>query len=209
MNIVLLPSPSFAQLSGVSTHVHMLAKGLRAQAHNVFVIQENPLRWFRWPFLRLPEWILGQVSLYHARRYRRWVEDRYYAVNALWQTKGAIDVLNVQNVQHIDAAKLLQYLTGCKIVLTVHGYLTYEAEERKWCAVGDKTHQWLWRAEKNGYGQFDSVVCVGRRLGSYVEQFTGKTATVIHNGLDMDFYHPVGEATGKSRQGRILFFRRH
>ena len=203
MNIVLLPSPPFEEIGGVSTHVYMLAKGLRELGHDVTVVPENPPSCIRIPFIRLPEKILGQVNLYFSRRYRRWSEDAYYIAGALWKTKGKIDVLNIQNVQHVGMARVLSYLTGCRLVLTVHGYLTYEAESRNWCTIGDKTHQWLWGMEQIGYDQVDSIICVGRRAASYITQFTAKAITIIPNGLDTDIYKPSSEEA--SKKIRILF----
>ena len=203
MNIVLLPSPPFEEIGGVSTHVYMLAKGLRELGHDVAVVAENPPSCIRIPFIRLPEKIIGKANLYLSRRYRRWSEDAYYIADALWKTKGKIDVLNIQNVQHVGMAKVLRWLTGCRLVLTVHGYLTYEAESRKWCTIGDKTHQWLWAMEQDGYDQLDSIVCVGRRAASYITQFTAKLVTIIPNGLDTDIYKPSIEVA--SKKTRLLF----
>ena len=203
MNIVLLPSPPFEEIGGVSTHVYMLAKGLRELGHDVAVVMENPPSCIRIPFIRIPEKIIGQVNLYLSRRYRRWSEDAYYIADTLWKTKGKVDVLNIQNVQHVGMAKVLRYLTGCRLVLTVHGYLTYEAESRSWCIIGDKTHQWLWGMEKNGYDQVDSIICVGRRAASHVARFTAKPVTIIPNGLDTEIYKPGSEVA--SKKTNILF----
>ena len=191
MNIVLLPAPSY--IGGVTTHVVMLSKGLKELGHKVFLIQGTPKTWFRVPFIRLPEIIIGQFNLYFSRRYRRWSEDFYLLVDTMWKTKGNITVMNIQNVQHIGMAKLLQRLTGCRLVLTVHGYLTYEAETGNWCKVGDPTHQWLWSMEKTGYNRFDAIVCVARRTVKHVEEFTSKTIHLIPNGLDTDVFKPQAE----------------
>jgi len=205
MNIVLLPSPPFEEIGGVSTHVFMLAKGLGELGHHVFVIREYPPRWFRWPFVRLPELLLEKISLNFSRKYRRKVDDLYFAIDALWKTKGELHVLNIQNVQHAGIVKWLRCLTGCKAILTVHGYLTYEAESRKWCAIGDKTHQWLWALETAGYDQFDAIVCVGSRAGSYVQQFTQKSITIIPNGLDTDLFRPASGDLYPKTKIHILF----
>lgn len=200
MKIVLLPSPPIEEIGGVATHIFMLAKGLGELGHSVFVIKEYPPRWFRWPFVRLPETLLAKVSLSFSRKYRRKVEDLYFAIEALWLTKGKLDVLNMQNVQHAGIVKWVRRLTGCKTVLTVHGYLTYEAESRQWCAVGDETHRWLWALETAGYDKFDAIACVGSKAGSYVRQFTGKPVTIIPNGLDIDLFRPDGgEACAKTK----------
>ncbi|TWH47683.1 glycosyltransferase family 4 protein [Sporomusa sp. KB1] len=205
MNIVLLPSPPFEEIGGVSTHVFMLAKGLGELGHRVFVIREYPPRWFRWPFVRLPELLLEKISLNFARKYRRKVDDLYFAIDALWKTKGELQVLNIQNVQHAGIVKWLRRMTGCKAILTVHGYLTYEAESRKWCVVGDRTHQWLWALETEGYDQFDAIVCVGSRAGSYVQQFTHKPITIIPNGLDTDLFRPASGDFNPKTKIHILF----
>lgn len=205
MNIVLLPSPPYEEIGGVSTHVFMLSKGLGELGHSVIVIGEYPPRWFYWPFVRLPEVLLAKVSLYFSRKYRRGVDDLYYAIKVLWKTKGKLHVLNIQNVQHAGIVKWLRCLTGCKAVLTVHGYLTYEAESRKWCTVGDKTHRWLWALETAGYDQFDALVCVGSRAGGYVKQYTSKPITIIPNGLDTDLFSPGNRDLNPKTKIHILF----
>ena len=206
MNIVLIAAPPHEKISGVSTHLYMLKKGLRETGQSVFVIQENPAPWFRIPFIRVPELIFAQVSIYFSRRYRRYIEELYFVMAALWKTKCRIDVLNVQNVQYFRIAQLLKRLTGCKACLTVHGYLTYEAEARKWCIVGDKTHRWLWSLEKTGYDQFDSIICVGRKVGTYVGQFTTKPIVVINNGLDTELFRPDADLLADNNgRPHILF----
>lgn len=205
MNIVLLPSPPFAEIGGVSTHVFMLSKGLGELGHRVFVIGEYPPRWFYWPFVRLPEMLLGKVSLYVSRRYRRAVEDWFFTLETLWKTKGRVHVLNIQNVRHAGIVKWMRRLTGCRAILTVHGYLTYEAESAKWCAVGDKTHQWLWTLETAGYDEFDAIVCVGGRAGGHVRQFTAKPVAIIPNGLDTGQFRPSSEALHPKTRVHILF----
>jgi len=205
MNIVLLPSPPFEEIGGVSTHIFMLSKGLGELGHHVFVIQEYPPRWFRWFFVRIPEVLLSKVSLCFSRRYRRAVEDMYFSLEVILKTKGKLDVLNIQNVQHAKIVKWLRCLTGCKAILTVHGYLTYEAESSQWCTPGDKSHQWLWSLETQGYHQFDEIICVGGRAGSYVRQFTAKPITIIPNGLDTNRFRPASRAVGLKTSIQLLF----
>lgn len=206
MNIVLLPAPPYKEIGGVATHVYMLAKGLSQLGQNVFLVQGTPDTWFRWTFIRLPEILIGKISVYFSRRYRRWSEDLYFVLDALWKTKGRIHILNIQNVRHIGMAKLLQRMTGCKLVLTVHGYMTYEAETGNWCTVGDKTHQWLWSMEKTGYDRFDAIVCVARRTVSYVAKFTSKPIALIPNGLDTEVFKPaMGLSKGNNTRRTMLF----
>lgn len=188
MNIVLLPAPSFKEIGGVATHVFMLARGLEKLGHRVFLINEYPPKWFRWPFVRLPEWLLSKFNICLARQYRRIAEDLYFIIELLWKTKGVVHVLNIQNVQHAEIVKWLRCLSRCQAVLTVHGYLTYEAESRGWCTVGDQTHQWLLALEREGYVEFDAIVCVGRQAVQHVQQFVSKPVVVIPNGLDTSLF---------------------
>jgi len=153
----------------------------------------------------LPEVLIGLVSKYLAIRYVRGAEDFYYTVNSYWQTKGAVDVLNIQNVQHFGILHTLRRLTGCKTVLTFHGYLTFEAESEKLCEVGDPTQQWLWHLEKNGYDKFDSIVCVARSAVNYISQFTKTPIHIVPNGIDTDLFRPRPKATTPSAPITILF----
>ncbi|MDD3158702.1 glycosyltransferase family 4 protein [Anaeromusa sp.] len=195
MNIVLLPAPSFKEIGGVATHVFMLARGLEKLGHHVFLINEYPPKWFRWPFVRFPEWLLSKFNICVARQYRRIAEDLYFFIELLWKTKGVVHVLNIQNVQHAEIVKWLRCLRRCQAVLTVHGYLTYEAESRGWCTVGDQTHQWLLTLERKGYAEFDAIVCVGRQAVRHVQQFVSKPVAVIPNGLDTNLFCAAPKVT--------------
>ena len=191
MNIVLLPSPPFGEIGGVSTHVYMLAKGLRALGHRVHVVPALPPRWFRAPLITLPALLLGLFSGYVSQRYLQGMNNLYYIASALWRTRLEIDVLNVQNVRHYSVAALLHHLTGCRTILTVHGYLTYEAEAGRQCRVGGRLHRWLWSLEKNGYERHDAIVCVAEKTRRYIEQFTTKEIYLINNGVDTKEFSPA------------------
>jgi glycosyltransferase involved in cell wall biosynthesis len=206
MRIVLFPAPPYQEIGGVATHVHMLANGLEAVGNQVVVINENPPDWVRIPFIRIPEILLSKLNLYYSRRFRRYAEDLYYALSVMWQTKGKLDVINVQNVQHADIAKKIKQWTGCGFILTVHGYLTYEAEARRWCQVGDCTHRWLWSLETSGYTKPDSIVCVASKTRTYVEKFSTKNIHLIYNGIDTSVFFPDPERAGRRRgQATVLF----
>ena len=206
MNIVLLASPAYEEIGGVSTHVHMLAKGLEASGHRAFIVPVLPPKWFRSLFVTLPALLIQMVSPYLAVRYMQRAKEWYYAKHALRATHGRIDVLNMQSVLNVGIVEQLRRATGCKTVLTVHGYLTYEAESGGWCQPGDRIHQWLSALEKNGYRQFDAIVCVGKRNKDYVESFGIGPVHLVPNGLDTGLYKPseVSSRTGKKHL-TILF----
>lgn len=204
MNIVLLPSPPFEEIGGVSTHVYMLANALRELGHNVEIIPDRPPKIYRALFVALPVRVINIFSVYYARKYVYYTNAFFYMVNAIIKAKfGSIDIINFQNVQHISIAYWLKKLTGCKTVLTVHGFLTYEAEAGNWCLPGDEMYKWLWKLETTGYDKFNSIIGVSKKIATYINKFTSKKITVIYNGLNTDIYIPLKK---KSANGvRLLF----
>ena len=204
MKVVLLPTPPPTIISGVSTHVSMLARGLAALGHEVMVIETNPPEIIRLLLIRGPETVISWLSLYGSRRYRRWVEDGLYLFQVLWKTGGSFAVLNLQNIRHAGIGKWLQRWCHCAVVATVHGYLTFEAETDKWCSVGDRTQRWLWRTETTGYEKMDAIICVAEKTRKYVSQFTAKPIAVIPNGLDTELFCPRQTPQDRNRV-TILF----
>jgi len=190
MKVVLLPTPPLTEISGVSTHVYMLAKGLVDLGHAAIVIETNPPDFIRLPLIRGPETVISWFSLYGSRRYRRWVEDVLYLIIVLWKTRGRFDVLNLQNIRLAAMGAWLRRRCHCAVIATIHGYVTYEAESDNWCSIGDKSHQWLWRTETTGYDKADAIICVADKTKNYVSQFTAKPISVIHNGLDTGVFCP-------------------
>ena len=59
---LLVASPPFEEIGGVSTHVHMLAGGLQALGEEVRVIGEQPPRIYRAPLVSLPGLLLSKAS---------------------------------------------------------------------------------------------------------------------------------------------------
>lgn len=206
MRIVIFPAPSNQEISGVGTHVRMLATGLEFLQNEVFVIDKNPPEWFRIPFIRIPEILFAKMNLYYSRRFRRCVEDLYYTFVALWKTKGAIDVINVQNVQQAGISRIIQKWTRCRLLLTVHGYMTYEAEASHWCEVGDRTHRWLWGMETSGYEKPDAIICVASKTKKYVETYSTKTIHLIHNGIDTNLFFPPEAGVKQTGAGVTILF---
>ncbi len=206
MNIVLLPSPPFEEIGGVSTHVYMLANGLTELGHNVQIVPERPPKIYRALLVVIPSRIIMMVNVHYAQKYIFYAKALFYTLSAIVRAKfGKIDIINLQNVQYFSVAHFLQKLTGGKMVLTVHGFLTYEAEAGKWCFPGDKTYNWLWKLETKGYGGCDSIIGVSKKVANYVNQFTRKKITVINNGINTSLLIPPQNKTLDKKVIKILF----
>lgn len=191
VRIVLVPSPPYEQIGGVSTHVYMLQDGLKALGHWVRVVPDRPFRVYRAPVVTLPSLILGRFSQFAARRWSYFTNNFYYLADSLISTGFRPDVINIQNVLHVPMARRLKALTGCRIVLTVHGFLTYEAEQAGWCQPYDQIWKWLWGMEEVGYWAVDHVVAVSAKTARYVEDFAHAPISVIHNGIDTERFRPA------------------
>lgn len=198
MKILLIPSPPFERIGGVSTHAHMLAGALRARNQWVRVIPERPPKIYRAPFVSLPGLLLGRISKYLSLRWTTAARHFYYILAGAFRSGFRPDVVNVQNVLHFRMARHLQMLTGCRIVVSLHGFLTFEAEQSGLCVRGDKVWKWLRDLEEEGYAGADHITAGSHSLAEYVEEFKHAPMTVIPYGIDTEMFRPLGD---KEKQG--------
>ena len=190
LKIMLVPSPPFEEIGGVSTHVRMLAGGLQELGHDVHVIAWLPPRPYRAPFVTLPGLALGTFSGYLSWRWVLAARHLYYLVEGLSATGFSPDVINVQNVMHISMAVRLKRLTGCQVVVTVHGFLADEAEEAGACARGDALWTRLRNLETRGFRHADQIIAVSSSTAAYVDEFAHAPLSVINNGIDTQMFSP-------------------
>ena len=208
LKILLVPSTPFEEIGGVSTHVHMLAGGLHELGHDVHVTAWLPPRPYRAPFVTLPALALGTFSGYLSYRWALAAKHLYYLIDGLIASSFRPDIVNIQNVQHITMARRMRAMTGCGVVLTMHGFLTDEAEQSGRCVQGDKFWHWLRRREAAGYPDADNIVAVSSSIAAYVtEGFEHAPVTVIHNGIDTRVFSPRNSQVDSSRPPglRLLF----
>lgn len=209
MKILLVPSPPFDEIGGVSTHVRMLSGGLQALGETVRVIDEQPPRIYRAPLVSLPGLLLGKASQRLGRRWALAARHLYYLVEGLLATGFSPDVINVQDATHMPMAVHLKRLTGCRVVLTVHGFLADEAEASGACVRGDAIWTWLRDLETRGYPDADQIIAVSSSTAAYVDEFAHAPISVINNGIDTLMFSP--SPAGADRRGqaesnlRLLF----
>ena len=208
LKILLVPSPPYEEIGGVSTHVYMLARGLRDLGHDVHVTESRPSRPYRAPFVTFPALALGTFSRYLSYRWALAANHLYYLIEGLSASRFRPDVVNIQNVQHMTMARRMRALTGCGVVLTMHGYLTTEAEQSGQCVRGDDFWHWLRTREVRGYLDADRIVAVSSNIATYIrEGFEHAPIRVVHNGIDTGIFRPQKEQSDKTRPSglRLLF----
>ena len=208
MKILLVPSPPFDEIGGVSTHVHMLNVGLQALGETVHVISEWPPRIYRLPLVRLPSLLLGKASQRLGRRWA-WAARHLYYLIELLATGFSPDVINVQNFTHVPMAVHLKRLIGCRVVLTVHGFPTDEAEASGTCVRGDAIWTWFRDLEIRGYRDADQIIAVSSRTAAYVDEFAHAPISVIYNGIDTLMFSPSpagADSRGQAESDLRLLF---
>ncbi len=209
MKSLLVASPPFEEIGGVSTHVHMLVGGLQALGEAVRVVDELPPRIYRVPLVSLPGLLLSKASRRLGRRWALAVKHLYYLVDGLLATGFRPDVINVQDATHMPMALHMKRLTGCQVVLTVHGFLADEAEESGTCVRGDSLWTWTRDLETRGYRDADQIIAVSYSTAAYVDEFAHAPMSVINNGIDTMMFSP--SPAGADRRGqaesdlRLLF----
>ena len=190
LKILLVASPPFEEIGGVSTHVRMLSGGLQALGETVHVIGEQPPRIYRAPLVSLPGLLLYKTSRRLGRRWDLATRHLYYLVKGFLATGFSPDVINVQDATHMPMAVHLKRLTGCQVVLTVHGFLADEAEESGTCVRGDALWTWLRDLETRGYRDADQIIAVSSSAAAYVDEFAHAPISVIHSGIDTLMFSP-------------------
>ncbi|MHB8781111.1 MAG: glycosyltransferase family 4 protein [Candidatus Geothermincolia bacterium] len=195
MRILLVPSPPYEEIGGVSTHVHMLAGGLTELGHEVAIIPWMPPRPYRAPVVSLPGLALTRLSPSLGYRWMVAARHAYYVAEGLYRMRGRPDIVNVQNAQDMPVARRLQAVSDCGVVLTVHGFLADEAEQSGWCRPGDSFWGWLRQREVDGYAGADALAAVSTSIAGYLNGFEHAPVTVIHNGIDVQSFRPAGNGS--------------
>ena len=128
MKIVIMASPTYDSIGGVSTHVYMLEDGLRKLGNDVIIISSDINKYYKFFVIDVPGYIIKKFNVILKHRYCNMMQNFYYFVVTLIKCR-KIDVLNIQGVIYSDIAMVIKKHFKCKVILTVHGYITYEMEQ--------------------------------------------------------------------------------
>lgn len=183
MNVLLATAFEYPHLGGLSTHMTLLAKGLRAQGHDVRIRSFSDLSRVQRAATRGPAWLLNRVQ----RGWGTWWTTAMrirFLVRLLRAESAWLDVLNVEDPMAAVAAQR----AGLRYVYTVHGYATDEHVAAGRIRRDSWVHRWHLELERRALGGAQHVVAVDSRIRRHVEQLAGhRRVTVIPNFVDGDW----------------------
>lgn len=184
MKVLLATVFEYPHTGGLSTHINMLSRSLTALGHQVDVISMSNLpSWAMYGLVKGPSYGLNKLRLgsgmVWSHRMRRKLlakligqrlEEEHY------------DVINTQDVFATLAAT--EY--AVPVVLTLHGYFTYEAVSKKSLRQHTGSERFFIAQEQAAYQQADQIITVDTRLKKHVQQMTQRDerVNVVKNFID-------------------------
>lgn len=184
MKILLATVFEYPHTGGLSTHINMLIRALMALGHQVDVVSMSSLpAWQMYGLVKGPSYGLNKIYLgsgmVWSHRMRRKLLSRLIARKLEQQQ---YDVINAQDV----FATLAAADHGLPVVLTLHGYFTYEAISKKSLRQDTAPERFFIEQEQQAYEQADQIITVDTRLKNHVQQMTGRDdrVNVIKNFID-------------------------
>ena len=112
-----------------------------------------------------------------------------------------VDVVHCHTWYTHFAGCLVKQLTGAKLVLTTHSLEPHRPWKREQLGTGYDASTWI---ERTAYQNADGVVAVSESMREDVQELYGVPASkirVIHNGIDLEQYHPVHDPAVLDRHG--------
>lgn len=201
MRILMAASFNYPHAGGLSTHMSMLARALTQASHEVDIASFSDLPAYlrllgvQGPSFLLNRWRrgLGMVVSHRARR-------RLLA--GVIQRRLPADVINAQDVFAALAARKAASTASAPVVLTLHGYMAWEAVSKGSIAAGSPAEKFFLDIEDQAYREADRIITVDTRLANYVKDRVGRTegVTVIPNFIDLDSFDPLRLREAQARQ---------
>ena len=112
-----------------------------------------------------------------------------------------VDVVHCHTWYTHLAGCLVKQLTGAKLVMTTHSLEPHRPWKREQLGTGYDASTWI---ESTAYQNADGVVAVSESMRCDVQELYGVPSAkirVIHNGIDLDQYHPVHDPEILDRHG--------
>ncbi|MBC7343430.1 MAG: glycosyltransferase family 4 protein, partial [Clostridia bacterium] len=201
MRILMAASFNYPHAGGLSTHMSMLARALTQASHEVDIASFSDLPAYlrllgvQGPSFLLNRWRrgLGMVVSHRARR-------RLLA--GVIQRRLPADVINAEDVFAALAARKAASAASAPVVLTLHGYMAWEAVSKGSIAAGSPAEKFFLDMEDQAYREADRIITVDTRLANYVKDRVGRTegVTVIPNFIDLDSFDPLRLREAQARQ---------
>lgn len=195
MKILMVTAFAYPHGGGLSSHVKTLKAGLEHRGHGVDVLSFSDV-----PLVKR-YWVRGGSYLRNRREHGAgfyWSQQKRSEIlrKTLAEASSRYDLINAQDVMAAAASAA----TGLPVVLTVHGYLAYEAVSKGSVEPGGIYEKRLLEMEKKAYRLADRLVAVDRRIQAYVKNLSGKEAAAIPNFINAEEFKPDKEDNEKYRE---------
>jgi exopolysaccharide biosynthesis WecB/TagA/CpsF family protein len=203
------------QIGGTSTHMSMLAQGLRETGHTAeeFYLGAAIPGMVRkagliWPAGALNRARKGWGMLYSAEARGRLLAARTASECGRARNAGEPwEVLNAQEVYSMPYLRSVADEFGIPLVLTLHGYPLYESVSEGYSTASRQGLAYLMRAEMRALRLADAVVTVDGRLYRHALRLVPERSSSIYtlmNFIDTDTFAPAADEREEQRVRRAL-----
>lgn len=215
MRILLPTMRDPGQIGGTSTHISMLAQGLRETGHEVgeFYLGATIPAPVRKAGLVWPAGALNRVRTGWGMVYSAEARGRLLAARTATECRRAADrgeaweVLNAQEVYSVPYLRPVADELGIPLVLTLHGYPLYESVSEGYSTASRAGLAYLMRAEMRALRLADAVVTVDGRLYRHALRLVPERADAIYtlmNFIDTSAFAPMEDAEEETQLRRSL-----
>ncbi|MHB1127156.1 MAG: glycosyltransferase family 4 protein [Bacillota bacterium] len=182
----------YPHAGGLSSHVASLKSGLENLGHqaDVLSISQVPDPLYL-GLIRGPSFLLNKISPGTGMIWSH--QQRFRLLKTLIRKRlhdGGYQVINAQDAFAGLAAKAAGAPLGIPVVLTLHGYLTFEAVSRGSLKRESCGGDYFFRTEMAAYRGVDRIVTVDTRIRNYVVEKVGRSRDIdtIPNFLDISSF---------------------
>ena len=184
MRVIMLTSFDYPHLGGVSTHIGLLAEGMRDAGATVEIVSLSSVnRCVRRALYRVPELAVRRIapSVGYPIVTRVLTRLLTAAVRQRAESRNGPTESGVIICNDVIAAAASRGCAGWRRVLTVHGYFARELVDGGRLRFGSGGFTWAEEMERNAYGRVDGLVTVDERLRRHVHDVSGRDPVVIRN----------------------------
>ncbi len=203
------------QIGGTSTHISMLAQGLREIGHGVqeFYLGAAIPAPVRKAGLIWPAGVLNRARKGWGMLYSAEARGRLLAARTASECERAREagepweVLNAQEVYSVPYLRAVADECGIPLVLTLHGYPLYESVSEGYSTASRQGLAYLMRAEMRALRLADAVVTVDGRLYRHALRLVperGDSIYTLMNFIDTTTFAPAADAHEEQELRRVL-----
>lgn len=197
MRVLFVTSFTYPHAGGLSTHISMMVDYLPRLGHEAKVISFSNLSQLQQLRIRGISYLLNRMvkgqGIVYTNRARIGYLRRVVAAEV---KNGSYDLINAED----PAAMLAVAGLGLPVILTVHGYATYEYISIGSVEAGSPAEKELLALEGRAYRSADALVAVDTRINRYLKENFDRDSVIIRNFVDLDRFKPELIDREKSRR---------